>query len=141
MEFSFFFVSVTTFLLFIFLVSLYSLKLFFFDTKTTTSANGKVPPGSLGWPIIGEGIAFYRAGKKGIPESFFLDRTQKYSSNTFRTSLIGEVITVLCGAAGNQFMFANESKLVTTWSRPSIMKIVKSNPGAGEDETKIYRKL
>ncbi|KAI3963580.1 hypothetical protein MKX01_020542 [Papaver californicum] len=152
MELSFFFVGVVTFLLFIFLVSLYLLKLLFFDTKTTTSIGGKVPPGSLGWPITGEGIAFYRAGKKGVPESFFLGRTQKYSSNTFRTSLIGEVITVLCGAAGNQFMFANESKLVTTWSRPSIMKIVKSNStqqhklpsssaGAGEDETKIYRKF
>ncbi|OVA03857.1 Cytochrome P450 [Macleaya cordata] len=110
------------------------------------AVGGKLPPGRMGWPIIGEGIEFFRAGQKGVPEKFFYDRMQKYSSEIFRTSLVGEAITVLCGATGNNFLFSNERKLVTIWLPPSIKKILHSRTdhqrcSADEDETKKFRQL
>ncbi|OVA13921.1 Cytochrome P450 [Macleaya cordata] len=99
----------------------------------------KLPPGRIGWPFIGEGLEFYRAGLKGIPEKFFYDRIKKYSSEIFTTSLVGEPITVLCGAAGNKFIFSNERKLLTAWSPPSIKKIFYSSTQG--ESNKRFRKL
>lgn len=85
-----------------------------------------LPPGSTGWPFIGETLEFLSTGMKGHPEKFITDRTSKYSSEVFRTSLLGEPAAVFCGAAGNKFLFSNENKLVTAWWPSSVNKIFPS---------------
>ncbi|KAI3845791.1 hypothetical protein MKW98_016550 [Papaver atlanticum] len=87
-------------------------------------------PGTTGWPIVGESLEFIRTNLKGVPEKFFSDRVRKYSSEVFKTSLLGVPVTVLSGAAGNKFLFSNEYKLVKIWWPPSIRKIIPTSEDA-----------
>ncbi|KAK3003470.1 hypothetical protein RJ639_019379, partial [Escallonia herrerae] len=66
---------------------------------------------------------FLSTGWKGHPEKFIFDRMAKYSSNVFRTSLLGEKAAVFCGASGNKFLFSNENKLVQAWWPASVDKV------------------
>ncbi|KAF5736235.1 hypothetical protein HS088_TW14G00371 [Tripterygium wilfordii] len=83
----------------------------------------KLPPGSLGWPIIGETIPFLY----NKPENFVGERMKRYSSQVFKTSIFGEKTAVLCGPAGNKFMFTNEQKLVKVWHPHSMQRLFYSN--------------
>ncbi|CAI9103574.1 OLC1v1002085C1 [Oldenlandia corymbosa var. corymbosa] len=65
--------------------------------------NPNVPPGSTGYPIIGETIDFSILG----PEKFIAQRMKKYSAQVFKTSLLGEKMVVVCGPPGNKFAFFN----------------------------------
>ncbi|OVA00045.1 hypothetical protein BVC80_1691g9 [Macleaya cordata] len=126
-------------------VSLYFLKLLFRQNGAASRGGGKLlrPPGSTGWPIIGEGLDFLKMSQAGVLEKFFSDRTQKYLSEIFSTALLGENITFLgAGGAGNKFLFSNEFKLVNSWWPPAIRKIIPNAQQAStEQESKTLRKL
>ena len=86
-------------------------------------ASGKLknpPPGSMGWPFLGENMELDRLGS----EKLVKERMQKYSQDAFKTSLFGEKIAVLCGAQGNKFIFKNQNELFTRWSLPSLAKAI-----------------
>lgn len=83
----------------------------------------KLPPGNIGWPIIGETLNFL----KGDPEKFITGRMKKYSPDVFTTSVGGEKMAVLCGPAGNKLIFSNENKLVVSWWPPTIVKIINGS--------------
>lgn len=102
-----------------------------------------LPPGSYGWPILGETGEFLRAGLDGTPDKFIKERMEKYKSHdVFKTSIMGEHMAVLCGAGGNKFLFSNENKLVTVWWPSSVRKLLgpclATSPG---DEGKQMRKM
>lgn len=81
-------------------------------------SNVNVPPGSGGWPVIGESIKFFWLG----PQEFIRERTEKYSKDVFQTSLFGQKMTVFCGPIGNKFIFANETKSLASWWPLSVRK-------------------
>uniref|UniRef100_A0A164T8I2 Cytochrome P450 n=1 Tax=Daucus carota subsp. sativus TaxID=79200 RepID=A0A164T8I2_DAUCS len=89
---------------------------FFFFRKT----NANVPPGSSGWPVVGESIRFLLSG----PQKFIEERTKKYSEDVFQTSLFGQKLAVLCGPQGNKFIFANDTKLLASWWPLSLRKVL-----------------
>nr|GMD59216.1 beta-amyrin 28-oxidase-like [Ipomoea batatas] len=93
------------------------LSTIYFLTKANTS-KPNVPPGSTGWPVVGENIDMVVSG----PEKYISDRMKKYSSEVFKTSILGEKMAVFCGAAGNKFLFSNENTLLTTWWPQSVTK-------------------
>ncbi|KAI6685621.1 hypothetical protein NL676_031534 [Syzygium grande] len=74
-----------------------------------------LPPGSFGWPIIGESLRFLRSQRNGSPETFIQDRRNKYNTLVFKTSLLGKRMVFLCGPAGYRFLFSNEGKKVALW--------------------------
>ncbi|XP_076906955.1 beta-amyrin 28-monooxygenase-like isoform X1 [Bidens hawaiensis] len=83
-----------------------------------------LPPGSFGWPFIGETLAFLRANWDGVPERFIQERVDKHGSSlVFKTSLLGDRMAVLCGPAGNKFLFGNENKLVAVWWPYPVRKL------------------
>ncbi|XP_030449991.1 beta-amyrin 28-monooxygenase-like [Syzygium oleosum] len=84
----------------------------------------KLPPGSFGWPIIGESLEFLRSHHEGRPEKFIQDRMSKYNSPVFKTSVLGEPMVILCGPAGNKFLFSNEGKKVALWWPSSVRKLM-----------------
>ncbi|KAK4768310.1 hypothetical protein SAY87_003451 [Trapa incisa] len=108
-----------------FFIVLFSLaSLFFFALiyragrrNTTSGGNKNLPPGSFGWPVMGETVEFLY----GKPEKFVFDRMKKYSSDIFKTRILGEDTAVICGPAGHKFLFSNEQKLFTVF-RPHPMQ-------------------
>ncbi|XP_019151827.1 PREDICTED: beta-amyrin 28-oxidase-like [Ipomoea nil] len=101
-----------------------------------------LPPGSYGWPVVGESLEFLRRNQEGKPEKFVTDRMSKYKSEVFKTSLMGEPVVVLSGPAGNKFLYSNENKLVNTWWPISVQKLLGTclSTSVG-DEAKQMRKL
>ncbi|XP_019424082.1 PREDICTED: beta-amyrin 28-oxidase-like [Lupinus angustifolius] len=124
-------------------VSLISVSLFFLFYKHRipfTAPN--LPPGSIGYPMIGETLEFLSTGWKGHPEKFIFDRMVKYSSEIFKTSLLGEPIVVFCGASCNKFLFCNENKLVTSWWPDNVNKVFPTSlQTSSKEESKKMRKL
>ncbi|CAK7339794.1 unnamed protein product [Dovyalis caffra] len=49
----------------------------------------------MGFPIIGESLEFLSTGRKGYPEKFIFDRIAKYSSQVFKTCILGQPTTVV----------------------------------------------
>ncbi|RAL40929.1 hypothetical protein DM860_008627 [Cuscuta australis] len=129
---------------FIILASLFILSViasFITQTKKKRPPRN-LPPGSFGWPIIGESLEFLRSSRRGRPDEFVLDRCKKYGSDVFKTHLMGEPVVVLRGPAGNKFLFSNENRLVTSWWPASVQKLlgVCLANSAGEDAKRV-RKL
>lgn len=98
----------------------------FVKTRKHPNLNN-LPPGSLGWPVIGETLEFLRWGYEGKPEVFIRERMEKYDSRAFKTSMLGEPMVVFCGAAGNKFLFSNENKDVQVWWPSSVRKLLRSS--------------
>ena len=80
-----------------------------------------LPPGSLGLPVIGETLSFYRALRSNrLFEDFFGKRVQKHGK-VFKSGLMGSPTVVFTGAVGNRFLMANEFKLVvSSWPKSTI---------------------
>lgn len=102
-----------------------------------------LPPGTFGWPVIGESLSLRRAGIDGVPERFDQQRVEKHGNPpVFKTSLFGNRVAVLCGPAGNKFLFANEDKVVAVWWPFSLRKLFgKCLVTAHGDEAKWMRKM
>ncbi|XP_076883663.1 beta-amyrin 28-monooxygenase-like [Bidens hawaiensis] len=102
-----------------------------------------LPPGSFGWPLLGETLALLRAYWDGVPERFIQERVDKHGSPlVFKTSLLGEHMAVLCGPAGNKFLFGNENKLVAVWWPLPVSKLFgRSLITTRGDEAKWMRKM
>ncbi|CAL5215014.1 unnamed protein product [Lathyrus oleraceus] len=106
-------------------VSFISLSLFFLFNKNKSPWN--LPPGKMGYPVIGESLEFLSTGWKGHPENFIFDRMIKHSTEVFKTSILGESTVVFCGAACNKFLFSNENKTVVSWWPNSVNKVFPNN--------------
>lgn len=111
---------ITLLLLFVSFVTL-SLFVLFYKHRSNYSADN-LPPGRPGLPFVGETLEFLSTGWKGHPEKFIFDRMAKYSSQVFKTNILGEPAAVFCGVACNKFLFSNENKLVTAWWPSSVEK-------------------
>ncbi|KAL4590105.1 hypothetical protein LXL04_003025 [Taraxacum kok-saghyz] len=125
--------------LFVMVVS-FSLHVFFYMSKPTED-DKSLPPGTTGWPVIGESLEFLATGWKGHPEKFIFDRMSKFSPKVFRTSLMLEDAAVFCGAQGNKFLFSNENKLVKGWWPSSVNKIFPSNLLSTREAIKMRKLL
>ncbi|GAB2215321.1 hypothetical protein Drorol1_Dr00019706 [Drosera rotundifolia] len=90
--------------------------------RSSPNAGAKLPPGTYGLPILGENFQFHYCGWKGRPQRFVLERMKKFSTQCFKTNILGTPVAVLCGASGNKFLFCNEGKMVQGWWPDSMKK-------------------
>lgn len=119
-----------------------SISVVFLLYHKSYASHPNLPRGKMGLPFIGESLEFLSTGRKGHPQKFIYDRMAKFSSQVFKTSILGEPVAVLCGAAGNKFLFSNENKLVTAWWPSSVNKIFPSSlQTSSKEESKKMRKL
>nr|ATG29967.1 CYP725A22 [Taxus chinensis] len=110
----------------------------FFRHKHQSSL--KLPPGNLGFPLIGETIQFFTALRSKPPTKFFDERVKKFGL-VFKTSLIGHPTVVLYGPAGNRLILSNENKLVHIAWPNSFMKVIGQDSLMGKtgEEHRIVR--
>ncbi|XVF23286.1 hypothetical protein REPUB_Repub13aG0023600 [Reevesia pubescens] len=106
-------------------------------SKKYNASHLNLPPGRMGLPLIGESLEYLLTGRKGHPEKFLNERMAKYSSQVFKTSILGQPMAVVCGAVGHKFLFSNESKLVTAWWPDSVNKIFPSSTKTSSQEESI----
>ncbi|KAK4491531.1 hypothetical protein RD792_002283 [Penstemon davidsonii] len=110
------------------------------NIRRRSDGGAKLPPGNFGWPMIGESMQFLF----GKPEKFVAERMQKYSTDVFKTKILGEKTAVLCGPHGHKFIFSNEQKYFTTFRPYPMQHLFRSYKKAAAvvaavDETKEIR--
>ena len=62
------------------------------------TVSGSLPPGSYGWPVIGETLAWLRN-----PEAWARDHLERYGK-VFKTSVLGRKVIVMIGPEANRFI-------------------------------------
>ncbi|KAI4297270.1 hypothetical protein L6164_037164 [Bauhinia variegata] len=95
----------------ILLISIILILSTYFIHKRKPNKPKKLPPGSFGWPLLGETHQFLF---KRI-DHFLEERKKKYSSDIFKTNVLGEPTVVFSGPAGNKFISMNEPKFVKAY--------------------------
>ncbi|GAV86745.1 p450 domain-containing protein, partial [Cephalotus follicularis] len=88
--------------------------------------NGKLPPGSLGLPLIGETIQFLIPSKSIDMTSFIKKRKMKYGK-LFKTNLVGRPVVVSLDPDFNHYVLQQEGKLVELWYMDSFGKLLNSD--------------
>lgn len=83
----------------------------------------RLPPGNLGFPLIGETLQFLWALRSNKAQEFFDKRVNKFG-HVFKTSLIGHPTVVVSGSSGNRFILSNENKLLTNSWPSSFLKLM-----------------
>ncbi|XP_059461688.1 beta-amyrin 16-alpha-hydroxylase CYP87D16-like [Corylus avellana] len=92
---------------------------------------GKLPPGFMGFPLIGETLDFMVSTKSLDTPTFIKKRMKKYGP-IFRTSLAGRPVVVSSDPEFNYYVFQQEGKLVERWYMDSFAKLLN------QDATKIH---
>ncbi|KAG8654511.1 hypothetical protein MANES_05G134000v8 [Manihot esculenta] len=85
--------------------------------------NGKLPPGSMGIPFIGETIQFLIPSKSLDVPNFIKKRMNKYGP-LFRTNLVGRPVIVSSDPDFNYYLLQREGKLVERWYMDSFSKLL-----------------
>uniref|UniRef100_A0A0E0I1H0 Cytochrome P450 n=1 Tax=Oryza nivara TaxID=4536 RepID=A0A0E0I1H0_ORYNI len=71
-----------------------------------------LPPGSLGFPVIGQTISLLRALHSNTDYQWCQDRIEKYGVVS-KMSLFGSPTVLLAGPAANHFVFSNQDLIFT----------------------------
>uniref|UniRef100_A0A0E0LLD2 Cytochrome P450 n=1 Tax=Oryza punctata TaxID=4537 RepID=A0A0E0LLD2_ORYPU len=71
-----------------------------------------LPPGSLGFPFIGQSISFLRALRSNTDYQWFQGRIRKYGPVS-KMWLFGSPAVLMAGPAANHFIFSNKDLLFT----------------------------
>ncbi|KAK4348818.1 hypothetical protein RND71_031573 [Anisodus tanguticus] len=91
----------------IFLLSIFSYYFCFKNTKSSSQKKAyKLPPGSMGWPYIGETLQLYSQD----PNVFFVNRQLRYGE-IFKTKILGYPCVMLASPEAARFVLVNQANL------------------------------
>ncbi|WVZ66104.1 hypothetical protein U9M48_015378 [Paspalum notatum var. saurae] len=76
--------------------------------KKPRPGTAKLPPGSLGLPVIGQSLSLLRAMRANTAERWVQDRVDRYGAVS-KLSLFGAPTVLLAGPAANKFVFFNSA--------------------------------
>ncbi|MCO5552694.1 hypothetical protein L7F22_006211 [Adiantum nelumboides] len=82
-----------------------------------------LPPGSLGFPFIGETLHFLNTQRHNMSWKFIDDRVSLYGE-VFKTHLIGDPTICASSPAGNKVLFTGENKLCHVSWPGSVVTVV-----------------
>ncbi|XP_057814132.1 taxane 10-beta-hydroxylase [Cryptomeria japonica] len=111
--------------------------------RTQNHYSLKLPPGNLGFPLIGETRQFLKALRSDTTQQFFDERVKKFGA-VFKTNITGHPTVVLWGPAGNRLILSNEGKLVqNSWPESFMRLLGKESIGSksGEEHRNIRSAL
>ncbi|KAF9599143.1 hypothetical protein IFM89_035422 [Coptis chinensis] len=111
------------FLLFLSLFLCSSFLYYFLLRLTQPTRSSKLPPGSYGFPLIGETLQLISAYKTENPEPFIDDRVNRYGT-LFTTHIFGERTVFSADPEVNRFVLQNEGKLFESSYPTSISNLL-----------------
>ncbi|XVF79983.1 hypothetical protein PTKIN_Ptkin15bG0034000 [Pterospermum kingtungense] len=85
-------------------------------------SHGKLPPGSMGFPIIGETFQFFSSHSLFDIKPFVRKRMQRYGP-VFRTSIVGKKTIISTDSEINYNIFQQENKSFLIWYTESFANI------------------
>ncbi|XP_058742966.1 cytochrome P450 716B1-like [Vicia villosa] len=83
----------------------------------------RVPPGTLGIPIIGQSLGFLRAMRSNTAEKWIEDRINKYGPIS-KLNIFGKPTVLIHGQAANKFIFANSGNNIVNQQTKSTKMIL-----------------
>lgn len=84
----------------------------------------RLPPGSTGWPLIGESFSYYRSMTSNNPRKFVDEREKRYDSNIFISHLFGRRAVVSADPQFNKFVLQNEGRLFQAHYQESLKTLI-----------------
>ncbi|XP_030475239.2 cytochrome P450 87A3 [Syzygium oleosum] len=84
--------------------------------------DGKLPPGSMGLPLLGETLQFFAPNTSHDISPFVKERMKKYGP-IFRTSLVGRPVIVSTDPDLNYLIFQREGHLFQSWYPDTFTEI------------------
>ncbi|PON47642.1 Cytochrome P450, E-class, group I [Parasponia andersonii] len=84
--------------------------------------NGKLPPGSMGLPLLGETLHFFSPNTSSDIPPFIKKRMKRHGS-IFKTSLVGRPVVISTDPDLNYFVFQQEGHLFQSWYPDTFTEI------------------
>ncbi|WOL20010.1 abscisic acid 8'-hydroxylase 3-like [Canna indica] len=88
------------------LVALATIFISWGKRKRKSQGKHKLPPGTMGWPYIGETLQFYSED----PNAFFISRQKRYGE-IFKTHILGCPCVMLAGPEAARFVLVSRAEL------------------------------
>ncbi|KAK3188348.1 hypothetical protein Dsin_027909 [Dipteronia sinensis] len=92
-----------------------------FEDMGMLKTSKKLPPGSLGLPIIGQSLSFLHALQTDTAEKWFQDRIRRYGPVS-KLSLFGSPTVFLHGQAANKLVYTYDGNTLANQQPPSIRR-------------------
>ncbi|XP_073054047.1 abietadienol/abietadienal oxidase [Primulina eburnea] len=110
------------------------------DKKNGGTRGNRFPPGSRGWPIVGDSLSWYNAVASSHPPRFVEQQVQRYGK-TFSCNVFGKRAVVSADPGFNRFVMQNEGKLFES-SYPKSFRDLVGKDGVinakGEQQRKLH---
>ncbi|XP_023887411.2 cytochrome P450 87A3 [Quercus suber] len=84
--------------------------------------NGKLPPGSMGFPLLGETLQFFTPNTSSDIPPFIKKRMDRYGP-IFKTNLVGRPVVISTDPDLNYFIFQQEGVLFQSWYPDTFTEI------------------
>lgn len=105
----------------IYLAILVFLPLLFFLTRNRSLK--RLPPGSLGMPIIGQSLQILKAMRANKGEEWLQERARKYGPIS-KLNIFGTPTVFLHGQAANKFIYTSDEKTFSNQQPTSIRRLL-----------------
>lgn len=83
----------------------------------------RLPPGSLGVPIVGQSLGLLRAMRANTAEKWVEERIRKYGPVS-KLSLFGKPTVFIYGQAANKLVFASDSSTIANKQTKSVRMLL-----------------
>ncbi|KAL8459241.1 hypothetical protein ACS0TY_036643 [Phlomoides rotata] len=105
----------------LYLVILVLVPLLFFLTKNTSSK--RLPPGSLGLPVIGQTLQLLKAMRNDRGEEWLQERSRKYGPIS-KLHVFGTPTVFLVGQATNKFIYTSDENTLSSKQPTTIRRLL-----------------
>ncbi|RCV25100.1 hypothetical protein SEVIR_5G137200v4 [Setaria viridis] len=84
----------------------------------------RLPPGSFGWPLVGETLDFVSCAYSARPEAFVDKRRLRHGSPVFRSHLFGSATVVTSDAEVSRFVLQSDARAFVPWYPRSLTELM-----------------
>ncbi|GJN32140.1 hypothetical protein PR202_gb20618 [Eleusine coracana subsp. coracana] len=93
-------------------------------SRVGSSKEARLPPGSFGWPLVGETLDFVSCAYSSRPEAFVEKRRLLYGSAVFRSHLFGSSTVVTSDAEVSRFVLQSDARAFVPWYPRSLTELM-----------------